>query len=191
MSKKVFTLILSPNNFQKFKKIFGEKTEKYFNYNGHSFELLGDKFLNEINPIKEKKFYDAVYKNVYTSSVPMKSFMSYYYQLNSILSLPKSEITNILEIGGGQGILKNILNCYEYNHKSLDINDKYMPDIVGDIRNLKIGDNEYDCVCAFQVIEHIESKNTQQIFNELSRVSKKYVFISLPIQINHFEIKFF
>ena len=31
------------SKISKFKKIFG-KTEKYFNYNGHSFELLDIKF---------------------------------------------------------------------------------------------------------------------------------------------------
>ena len=189
--KKIFKLILNPTDFHELKKNFEEETEKYFTYNGKNFELLGDKFLNEIFSEKKKDFYNAIYKKVYTSSISIKSFSSYYYQLNDILSLPKSEVKNILEIGGGQGILKNMLKCYDYNHTSLDIDNTFMPNIIGDIRNLKIEDNKYDCVCAFQVIEHVESKSTQQIFDELFRVSKKYVFISLPIQINNFEIKFF
>lgn len=73
---------------------------------------------------------------------------------------------------------------YDYNYTSLDINNEYNPDIIGDVRSLKIDENLYDLICAFQVIEHIETEYTEQIFKELSRITKKYIFISLPIQIN-------
>jgi hypothetical protein len=39
-------------------------------------------------------------------------------------------------------------------------------------------DNAYDCVLCLDVLEHIE--NTHEIFDELCRVSRQYVIVSLP-----------
>jgi len=55
---------------------------------------------------------------------------------------------------------------------------------------MNVKKNYYDMVCAFQVIEHLPSKYTEQIFKELARVTKKYIFISLPIQINSLKFNF-
>ena len=187
--KKIFTLIINKERLESLTEIAGKKILNFFKFNGHSYELLSKKFFKEVSK-NNKKLYNTVFKEVYKSSVSEKSFMSYFFQLNTILNLPKSEVENILEIGGGQGVLKSLLNNYNYNHHSLDINKNYNPDIVGDVLKMNVKKNYYDMVCAFQVIEHLPSKYTEQIFKELARVTKKYIFISLPIQINSLKFNF-
>lgn len=54
------------------------------------------------------------------------------------------------------------------------------PDIVSDVTKIPVNDNNYDCVCAFQVLEHIPFGKFKKGLIELKRVSKKYIIISIP-----------
>jgi len=106
-----------------------------------------------------------------------KRWMSIWYQLNEVLSL---EPESILEIGQGAGLFKIIMNHFDMEIKTVDIDPELNPDIVGSINNLPIATSSYDCVCAFQVLEHLPYKQALEAFKEMINVSKKYVVISLP-----------
>jgi SAM-dependent methyltransferase len=81
----------------------------------------------------------------------------------------------ILDIGGGfrfqkglaqyQGFFKN---C---QYRTLDIEPKYQPDIVGDIHNLPIEDNSIDAIICKAVLEHVHSP--EKAIDEIYRVLKK------------------
>ncbi len=104
-------------------------------------------------------------------------FRSYYYQVKFITELkPES----ILEIGVGNKTLVNYLREHNLKIHSCDIDEGLEPDFVGDIRKLPFKDNEFDVVCAFQILEHIPWEDVPKAFTELQRISKRYVIFSVP-----------
>jgi ubiquinone/menaquinone biosynthesis C-methylase UbiE len=108
--------------------------------------------------------------------VKKNRFMSYYYQLTYIYNInPKS----ILEIGPGNNFLKNSLK-ENFDIKTLDINKEFKPDFKGSIDDIPLKDKLFDLVCCFQVLEHLPFNKFEKSLLELSRISKKYVLISLP-----------
>jgi ubiquinone/menaquinone biosynthesis C-methylase UbiE len=70
---------------------------------------------------------------------------------------------------------------------SLDINPHLEPDFVGDVRHLPFEAGQFDVACAFEVLEHIPFSDFERSLQELSRVSKKNVIISLPILTRNIE----
>jgi 2-polyprenyl-3-methyl-5-hydroxy-6-metoxy-1,4-benzoquinol methylase len=107
----------------------------------------------------------------------LESFVSYYNQYNLIKSLnPKK----ILEIGVGNKTLSNYLKIQKFNIKTVDIDPKYKPDVVGDVRSLPFKSKSFDCVVAFEVLEHLPFNDFKLALKELSRVSNGNLIISLP-----------
>jgi 2-polyprenyl-3-methyl-5-hydroxy-6-metoxy-1,4-benzoquinol methylase len=122
------------------------------------------------------------FKDYWNSTNSFWNFVSYYYQIKEICyTNPK----NILEIGVGGKLISSHLKNAGFAVKTLDINDDFNPDYVGDLRqDLPFKSNSFDTVCTFEVLEHLEFKYFEKVLVELKRVSKKYVVISLPIKKN-------
>ena len=129
-----------------------------------------------------------VNKNVYNFDkyCNQDRWASYWNQINEIVSLNP---VNVLEIGVGDKVLANYIKSNtNIKHISMDIAEDLNPDIVGDIENIPIKNDHYDIVCAFEVLEHLPFEKFSRVLSELSRVSKKYVIISLPHWGRHFSI---
>lgn len=107
-------------------------------------------------------------------------WMSYWYQTKEISS--RNDIKRVLDIGPGTNFLESILKIHrpDLEYKTLDIAEDLNPDFIGSILNIPLPDNSFDSVCAFQVLEHIDFKDFENALKEMKRVSKKYVFVSLP-----------
>lgn len=107
-------------------------------------------------------------------------WMSYYHQVREIAT--REDITRVLDIGPGTTFLKDVLAIHrpDVTYETLDVASDVGPDHLGSITEIPLADSSYDAVCAFQVLEHIEYKHVPTAVRELFRVSKKYVFISLP-----------
>lgn len=109
----------------------------------------------------------------------MPNFVSYFNQLTEVyLTNPKS----VLEIGIGNRLLYNQLKEIGIAIKTIDINSKLKPDVIGDIRKLPFKDNSFDTVCAFEVLEHIPFEDFEIALKEMKRVSCKTTIISIPIR---------
>jgi hypothetical protein len=117
-------------------------------------------------------------------------WMSYWYQTKEIYSKP--DIKTMLDIGPGSDFLKNILavHCPQVKYETLDIAADLHPDHIGSATSIPLPDNSYDVVSAFQVLEHIEFKDFEPALLEMSRVSSKYVFVSLPHNVPTFDFQF-
>jgi len=110
-------------------------------------------------------------------SEDLGTFKSYYYQVKFITELkPES----ILEVGIGNKTLNNYLKQHRLSVTACDYEETLNPDVIADVRNLPFKDNEFDVVCAFQIIEHIPWKDVPKALAELQRVSKKNVIFSIP-----------
>tara|TARA_B100002051_G_C16744327_1_gene646466 strand:+ start:1724 stop:2353 length:630 start_codon:yes stop_codon:yes gene_type:complete len=107
-------------------------------------------------------------------------WMSYWYQIKEIVS--RDDINSVLDVGPGTSVLQAILNEQKPNlsYQSLDIADDLHPDIKGSVTDIPLKDNAVDLATAFQVLEHISFDDFEVALQEMKRVSKRYVFISLP-----------
>lgn len=111
---------------------------------------------------------------------------SYWHQIYTILQLnPES----MLEIGVGDKVAASyIKNNTDIQYTSVDIADDLQPDIISSVEALQLADNSFDVVCAFEVLEHLPFDALSRALQELHRVSKKSVIISLPHWGRHFSI---
>jgi len=116
---------------------------------------------------------------IYTTagSDDLGTFKSYYYQVKFITELKPD---NILEVGIGNKTLNNYLKQHGLSVTACDFDEILNPDVIADVRKLPFKDNEFDVVCAFQIIEHIPWEDVPKAFAELQRVSKRNVIFSIP-----------
>jgi ubiquinone/menaquinone biosynthesis C-methylase UbiE len=109
--------------------------------------------------------------------VDKNRWYSFYHQIFEILSLKPD---SVLEIGIGSGILGVILKHIKFPYESMDIDKELRPDHVGSVLQMPFPDKTYDVIVCFQVLEHLPYKNFIKALNELFRVARKYVVLSLP-----------
>lgn len=113
---------------------------------------------------------------------------SLYSQLSEILSLhPK----NVLEIGPGPGVVRDIACKSGVDFKTIDIDPELKPDYVASATKLPLPATSYDIVCAFQMLEHLPYNDALAAIREMSRVSKRYIIISLPNALPTWRYSFF
>lgn len=123
----------------------------------------------------------------------MKQVESEHYEFGRYMSLPRwnsiwQQLTvvsklgggNILEVGPGPGFFKMIANHIGFHVETVDLDPDLQPDHLGDVLSLPLEDSSYDVTCAFQVLEHLPFNVALLALDELARVAKKYVVISLP-----------
>jgi len=88
------------------------------------------------------------------------------------------EVNSVLDVGCDRKYLKRYLSD-KINYIGIDITG--VPDIYFDLDKdgkLPFEDNSFDLVVCADVLEHLE--NIHFVFDELVRVSSKYILISLP-----------
>jgi ubiquinone/menaquinone biosynthesis C-methylase UbiE len=104
-------------------------------------------------------------------------FASYWRQISCIIGLrPK----NVLEIGIGSGLTRFALKRLGIDITTADLEKKLDVDFEADVRTLPFRDNTFDVVAAFQILEHLPFTEFSTALEELSRVSARYICISLP-----------
>ncbi len=114
------------------------------------------------------------FENTYDSK---GRFISYWHQINEINTRkPRS----VLEIGIGNGLTSYYLKQRGIDITTLDIDRQLHPDIVGSILEIPFQDNSFDLIACFEVLEHIPYEKLPQALDELHRVSRRHVILSLP-----------
>lgn len=117
-----------------------------------------------------------------------RRWISLYHQIDTILGCsPKS----ILEIGGGSGMLRLIMRNLGFSFYNLDIDESLRPDYIGSVTDIPLKDNMFDITCAFQVLEHLPYNDAIAALAEMSRVSSRFVLISLPDAERRFPLAFY
>ena len=102
---------------------------------------------------------------------------SLWHQVRLIDSLKP---LSILEVGIGNGLLRTICNHLGFQFTTVDIDPALKPEIVASVSELPLKSKSFDLSCAFQVLEHLPYQDALKGFQELCRISRKDVLISLP-----------
>ncbi len=139
-------------------------------------------FINNMKPQVDPSQY-------YTSEYNSKGrFCSYWHQIQEIILVnPK----NMLEIGVGNNFISSYFKERKLYVTTLDIDKRLNPDIVGSVLEMPFSKKSFDAVACYEVLEHLPFEDFIKALSEISRVSQRYVFISLP-EVNrvcHFNIQ--
>lgn len=113
---------------------------------------------------------------------------NFYQTLIKIIKPLKAK--TILDVGCGEGFSLNKLHennvgekleGIDYSKEAISIGKKLFPNLSlkqGSIYNLPYKDNTFDIVLSTEVLEHLE--NPKKALQEILRVSKKYILVSVP-----------
>ena len=105
-------------------------------------------------------------------------WVSYFYQLKKVL---ESDPKSILEIGVGDKVFGSFIkNNTNIHYQSLDVASDLNPDIVGSVSSIPCEKESFDTVCAFEVLEHLPFDKLTLSLDEMLRVSRGKVVISIP-----------
>lgn len=77
-------------------------------------------------------------------------------------------------------MFKSLAQTFGLSIETLDVDPELKPDHVGSATQMPLGDDSYDIVCAFQMLEHLPYEKSLQAFSEMARVSRRHVIVSLP-----------
>ncbi|PIR66437.1 MAG: methyltransferase type 11 [Parcubacteria group bacterium CG10_big_fil_rev_8_21_14_0_10_36_14] len=104
-------------------------------------------------------------------------WLSYWYQIDLALEI---DARSVLEVGIGNGIVKDYLKKAGKSVLALDIDKGLEPDFVGSVEKIPMEGETVDCVLAAEVLEHLPFEKFDACLKEMARVSKKWAIISLP-----------
>jgi len=109
------------------------------------------------------------------------------YQEQVLMDIKKNipkDVKSIVDVGCGDGyIIDTLASDYDvlgidYSKTALkNVNSKSM---VGNLLDIPLEDNSFDLVMVNDVLEHLTPSDRQIALREISRVSRKYVIITVP-----------
>ena len=116
----------------------------------------------------------------------VERFISYQHQIETIRA---SGVRQLLLIGPGDGLVPYYLReVLGIDVTTCDIDPKLNPGIVADVRKLPCENASFEAVACFEVLEHLPFDQFPIALQEIARVSKGKVFISLPYRNIAFEV---
>ena len=104
-------------------------------------------------------------------------FISYWHQINEVIALKPKKV---LEIGIGNGFVYNYLKEKGIKIKTLDIDKNLNPDAAGSVLGIPFTDESFEVVVCCEVLEHLPYSEFSKALEEIHRVSRKHVVLSLP-----------
>jgi ubiquinone/menaquinone biosynthesis C-methylase UbiE len=102
---------------------------------------------------------------------------SYWHHISMVRSKNPQKV---LEVGIGGGVVTRELRSSGIEVTTLDIAEDLNPDLIGSVTKIPLTDKIADLTLAAEVLEHIKFEDVPKALNELVRVTKKHVLISIP-----------
>jgi 2-polyprenyl-3-methyl-5-hydroxy-6-metoxy-1,4-benzoquinol methylase len=126
----------------------------------------------------------------HTSKNPLQKLLINNFYSILLSEIKELEIESILDAGCGEGFTMDKLEKngigkqiegVEYSKEAISYGKKLFPNLVikqASIYDLPYKDNSFDIVLCTEVLEHLEEPI--KALKEISRVSKKYLILSVP-----------
>lgn len=104
----------------------------------------------------------------------------YYSYIEQVVETVALEPKQVIEIGVGNGYTTRELRSFGIEVTTVDFDSSLQPDLVASVCDIPLKDNVADVCLCFQVLEHLPFDQFVPAVKELARVSRKWVFLSLP-----------
>ena len=131
----------------------------------------------------EKKYYES---NTFWDGEMLQDENN-QLRIKLTAELIPGNVKSLVDIGCGNGVFLNYLakNKTYLDLLGVDRSETALSYVktekkVADITKLPFDDNSFDCVTCLEVIEHLPANVYEIALKELTRISKKYVIISVP-----------
>jgi ubiquinone/menaquinone biosynthesis C-methylase UbiE len=133
-------------------------------------KTFSSKPTRETSQVKNSVYFKSTYDT-------KERFCSYWHQIDEVIQLnPKT----VLEIGIGNAFVTNYLKGKKLQVTTLDTEHTLNPHVVGSVVAIPFPRAFFDVVTCYEVLEHLPYSDFKRALKELSRVSHRYVIISLP-----------
>jgi SAM-dependent methyltransferase len=108
-------------------------------------------------------------------------------RISATMDMIPAEVESLLDAGCGNGLFLNALlekrpaiKCHGFDRSEEALKYVKVEKSTGDIGSITFPDGSFNCVTSLEVIEHLPVTIFDQALSELSRVSNKYLLISVP-----------
>ena len=112
-------------------------------------------------------------------------------RIKKTIELLPPDVRSILDAGCGNGIFLNTrlrerpdIKAFGFDRSEEALKYVLAPHAVGDVANIQFPDKSFDCVSCLEVVEHLPTSTFYKALSELTRVSRKYLLISVPYNEN-------
>jgi len=105
-------------------------------------------------------------------------------KVSRVIQTIPEEVGTIIDIGCGNGLITNVLG-QKYNVTAVD-RSKYALSFVKTKKinsssdDIPVEDNSFDMVFSSELLEHLNDEVLAGTVSEIKRISKKYIFITVP-----------
>lgn len=104
----------------------------------------------------------------------------HYSYVEQILQTVALKPDTVLEVGIGSGYVSRALRGMGCELTTIDYAADLNPDIVASVTDIPLADKCVDVSLCFQVLEHLPFSEFPIALRELKRVTRNYLFISIP-----------
>ena len=104
----------------------------------------------------------------------------YYSYVEQIVETMRLAPRRVVEVGIGSGFLTRTLRSSGVEVVTADYDAILRPDVVANVTALPFGTDCADVSICFQVLEHLPFDRFAPSLSELARVSREWVFFSVP-----------
>jgi len=147
---------------------------------GHGIQLLSTE--GERIEVAQASFKTSAYPLArYQVNLPCDQYQRHRIVADALGSLAQDKKLDVLDVGGGTGILSAFLTGHRVT--VLDQRPYDTPQHVKSTgENLPFGDGSFDVVTSVDALEHVPSEKREAFIRELWRVSRRWVFLACPFK---------
>jgi len=105
-------------------------------------------------------------------------------KIKKIIDVIPSDVDNIIDIGCGNGVITNVLGN-SFDVTAVDRSEEALQfvetkKINASADQIPVDDNNFDLVFSSELLEHLEDDVFNKTISEFKRLSRKYIFITVP-----------
>lgn len=110
--------------------------------------------------------------------------------LQAAPTIMRPDVKSVLEFGGGRDITRSLARHFGIEYTSVDISDRFFPDVKSSIVDYPFDGKTYDLVCSFQCLEHNPWDEAVELLDHMTKFSHKYLYLSVPYSGGWFSFSF-